>query len=73
MEDPVDPEDLLPASRRAYRTSAPRTTAPSSEPIRWLVLVPDHGVESQLDALDDVVDGNVRPLQPANGRPLILF
>jgi hypothetical protein len=35
--------------------------------------VPDHGVESQLDALDDVVDGNVRPHQPANGRPLILF
>jgi carbonic anhydrase len=64
---------LLPASRRAYRYPGSLTTPPCTEGIRWMVLArPVTVSERQLDALEELVEGNARPIQPRNGRPLIL-
>jgi carbonic anhydrase len=60
--------------RSLLSSSGSLTTPPCTEPIRWLVLArPITVSKPQLDALDDVVDGNVRPRQPGSARSLILF
>jgi carbonic anhydrase len=70
----VDLTELLPAARRAYRYPGSLTTPPCTEGIRWLVLArPVRISEHQLEALEEIVDGNARPVQPRHGRPLVLF
>jgi len=71
---PVDLRRLLPASRRAYRYAGSLTTPPCTEGIRWMVLAkPLRISERQLEALRAVVERNARPVQPRNGRRLVLF
>jgi carbonic anhydrase len=74
VETPVDLRRLLPASRRAYRYPGSLTTPPCTEGIRWMVLAkPIQISEHQLEVLRETVEGNARPAQPLNGRPVILF
>jgi carbonic anhydrase len=74
VEHPVDLTGLLPASRRAYRYPGSLTTPPCTEGVRWMVLArPVTVSEHQLEALEEIVEGNARPVQPRNGRPLTLF
>lgn len=73
VEAPVDLEELLPASRRAYRYAGSLTTPPCSEGIRWMVLEdPLRLSRRQIEAVRQVVEGNARPVQPRNGRRLTL-
>jgi carbonic anhydrase len=74
VETPVDLLQLMPASRRAYRYPGSLTTPPCTEGIRWMVLAkPIRISEHQLEELHETVEGNARPAQPRNGRPLTLF
>ena len=74
VEAPVDLTDLLPAARRAYRYPGSLTTPPCTEGIRWMVLArPVRISEEQLEALEQIVEGNARPAQPRHGRSLVLF
>jgi carbonic anhydrase len=74
LETPLDLERLLPSSRRAYRYAGSLTTPPCTEGIRWMVLAkPVRISERQLEELREVVEGNARPVQPRNGRRVILF
>jgi carbonic anhydrase len=73
VDAPVDLTALLPASRRAYRYPGSLTTPPCSEGIRWMVLARPITVSAaQLRALERIVEGNARPVQPRNGRRLVL-
>lgn len=73
VDVPVDLTRLLPASRRAYRYPGSLTTPPCSEGIRWMVLArPVTVSERQLDGLERIVEGNARPVQPRNGRPVVI-
>jgi carbonic anhydrase len=73
VESPVDLTELLPASPRAYRYPGSLTTPPCTEGIRWMVLArPVTVSEHQLSSLEEIVEGNARPVQPRNGRPLVL-
>ncbi len=70
---PVDLTALMAHSPRAYRYAGSLTTPPCSEGIRWMVLARPITVSpAQLSALEEIVEGNARPVQPRNGRPLIL-
>jgi carbonic anhydrase len=74
VEAPVDLRRLLPSSYRAYRYPGSLTTPPCTEGIRWMVLAkPIRISEHQLRELQEIVEGNARPAQPRNGRPLVLF
>jgi carbonic anhydrase len=74
VEIPVDLQRLLPSSRRAYRYPGSLTTPPCTEGIRWMVLAkPIRISEHQLEQLHEIVEGNARPAQPRNSRPLVLF
>jgi carbonic anhydrase len=74
VEAPVDLRRLLPCSYRAYRYPGSLTTPPCTEGIRWMVLAkPIRISEHQLRELRETVEGNARPAQPQNGRPLVLF
>ncbi len=74
VQAPVDLTRLLPRSRRAYRYPGSLTTPPCTEGIRWMVMAhPVRVSEAQLGALEDVVEGNARPVQPRNDRPIVLF
>jgi carbonic anhydrase len=73
VQAPVDLRQLLPAATRAYRYSGSLTTPPCTEGIRWLVLATPIQISAhQLTKLRATVEGNARPVQPRNGRPLIL-
>jgi carbonic anhydrase len=73
VEASVDLTRLFPASRRAYRYAGSLTTPPCTEGIRWLVLARPITVSPrQLEQLERVVEGNARPVQPRNGRRLVL-
>jgi carbonic anhydrase len=73
VERPIALTRLLPASRRAYRYPGSLTTPPCTEGIRWIVLARPVTVSArQLQALEEIVEGNSRPIQPRNGRSLIL-
>jgi carbonic anhydrase len=69
----VDVDDLLPANRAAYRYSGSLTTPPCSEGVRWFVLAtPIQLSAEQVAAFKAVVQGNNRPVQPLNDRPVVL-
>jgi carbonic anhydrase len=74
VQSPVDLRQLLPATTRAYRYSGSLTTPPCTEGIRWLVLATPVQISAhQLAELRATVEGNARPVQPRNGRPIVLF
>ena len=73
LEKRVNPYDLLPARRRAFRYAGSLTTPPCTEGIRWNVLQQSVELSSrQLRRYRSLFERNARPLQPPNGRRLTL-
>jgi len=69
----VDPTELLPGDRRAYRYTGSLTTPPCSEGVRWVVMsTPITASVNQISALARVLHGNSRPAQTRGSRELLL-
>lgn len=65
--------DLLPAETAWYRYDGSLTEPPCAEGVRWLIAAtPIQVDEAQLEQIRAVVRGNNRPIQPTNGRPLLI-
>jgi carbonic anhydrase len=65
----LDPGDLLPQDRRYYAYPGSLTTPPYPEGVSWRVLrQPIEASSEQVVGLRKIHDGNVRPLQPLDGR-----
>ncbi|MBK5232896.1 MAG: carbonic anhydrase family protein [Thermoleophilia bacterium] len=67
----INPEDLLPASNRAFEFKGSLTTPPCTQGLEWIVYKqPITMSADQLDALRAAYSDNIRPNQPVNGRPI---
>jgi carbonic anhydrase len=68
----INAADLLPAVQTTYRYSGSLTTPPCSEGVHWnLMTTPVELSSEQLNALETLFEeGNNRPVQPLNDRPL---
>lgn len=67
----VDAAPLIPADHSAWRYSGSLTTPPCSEGVSWTVMAtPITASQAQLDALQQVLHANARPVQPLNDRPI---
>ena len=65
--------DLLPGLKRAYRYDGSLTTPPCSEGVQWIVLTtPIEISEAQIAAFKAIIPDNNRPVQPLNGRKLLV-
>lgn len=65
----IDPEDLLPETRQAYRFMGSLTTPPCSEGVYWNVLTePIEMSAEQIRAYTSVHPNSSRPVQPWNDR-----
>jgi carbonic anhydrase len=69
----INAAELLPAVQTTYRYSGSLTTPPCSEGVHWnLMNTPVEISSEQLHALETLFEeGNNRPIQPLNDRPLI--
>ena len=69
----LNASDLLPDTKRTYRYDGSLTTPPCSEGVKWLVMTtPIEMSESQIAAFRAIFNGNNRPVQPLNGRELLV-
>ena len=69
----INADDLLPSARNTYRYDGSLTTPPCSERVKWFVLTtPIELSEVQLTAFTAIVHANNRPVQPLNGRKLLV-
>jgi carbonic anhydrase len=69
----LDPGALLPSSLRRFSYDGSLTTPPCTEGVRWTVLADPVEVSAeQLSAFTEIYSGTARPVQPLNGRPLVL-
>ncbi|HMQ62074.1 MAG TPA: carbonic anhydrase family protein [Flavilitoribacter sp.] len=67
----IDADNLLPDNRTYYTYSGSLTTPPCSEIVTWIVMdKPIFASQAQLDAFDNVLHDNFRPVQPINGRTI---
>ncbi len=65
--------DLLPTKKQTYRYNGSLTTPPCSEGVKWFVLTtPIEMSQSQIAAFKSIMSGNNRPVQPLNGRELLV-
>lgn len=65
--------DLLPRTRHTYRYDGSLTTPPCSEGVKWIVLTtPIEMSEAQIAAFKSIMHGNNRPVQPLNGREVLI-
>jgi len=72
-QDTINADDLLPASRLSYRYSGSLTTPPCSEGVKWLVLTtPIEMSGTQIASFKDIIQNNNRPVQPHNGRDIMI-
>lgn len=69
----INATDLLPAEQTTFRYSGSLTTPPCSEGVNWLLLTtPVELSAEQVAALASIFEeGNNRPVQPLNDRPLV--
>ncbi len=66
-------EDLLPNTRHTYRYEGSLTTPPCSEGVKWFVVTtPIEMSEEQISAFAAIIHRNNRPVQPLNGRELLV-
>ena len=69
----INADDLLPSARRAYRYDGSLTTPPCSEGVKWFVLTtPIELSKVQIATFTAIVHNNNRPVQPLNGRKLLV-
>lgn len=69
----IDAGDLLPSARASYRYDGSLTTPPCSEGVKWFVLTtPIELSEAQIATFAAIIHGNNRPVQPLNGRQLLV-
>ena len=65
--------NLLPRPKHTYRYTGSLTTPPCSEGVKWFVLTtPIEMSHSQIAAFKAILYGNNRPVQPLNGRELLI-
>ena len=65
--------DLLPSRKHTYRYTGSLTTPPCSESAKWFVLTtPIEMSHSQIAAFKSIMSDNNRPVQPLNGRELLV-
>jgi carbonic anhydrase len=69
----INAAELLPTVQTTYRYSGSLTTPPCSEGVHWnLMTTPVEISSEQLSALETLFEeGNNRPVQPLNDRPLV--
>lgn len=69
----LNASDLLPTTQHTYRYEGSLTTPPCSEGVKWFVLTtPIEMSRSQISAFKAILYGNNRPVQPLNGRELLV-
>lgn len=69
----VDLGALLPRTLAAYRYTGSLTTPPCTENVRWFVLTqPVELAGAQVAAFEAIIKGNNRPVQPLNGRVILV-
>lgn len=69
----VDANDFLPSVQTTYRYSGSLTTPPCTEGVSWLVMTSPATISSeQIEAFQNLYEGNNRPVQLLNGRDLSL-
>ena len=73
LDAAIDATDLLPADRAYYAFMGSLTTPPCSEEVRWQVLkTPVELSAAQLAAFRKLYRMNARPVQPLNGRKVMV-
>ncbi len=69
----IDLSALLPRRLAAYRYIGSLTTPPCTENVRWFVLTqPVQLSGAQVAAFEAIMKGNNRPVQPLNGRVIVV-
>ncbi len=69
----INVDDMLPISRFSYRYDGSLTTPPCSEGVKWIVLTtPIEISETQIKVFRSIIHNNNRPVQPINGRKLLV-
>ena len=69
----IDATRLLPRKRAYYEFTGSLTTPPCSEGVTWLVMAtPVELSAAQIARFAELYNGNARPLQALNGRPITL-
>ena len=69
----IQADNLLPDQRKYYTYDGSLTTPPCSEGVRWFVLQsPIEMSESQITSFEDIIKDNNRPVQPLNGREILV-
>lgn len=69
----INAEHLIPKKRFFYRYDGSLTTPPCSEGVKWMLLTePIEMSGSQIEALRSIIHNNNRPVQPLNGRKLLV-
>lgn len=72
LDKPLDPRQLLPASRALYRYKGSLTTPPCSEVVDWNIYEqPIEVAAEDIEAFRAIFPMNARPLQPVNRRFLL--
>lgn len=67
----VDVAPLLPEDTSYYTFMGSLTEPPCTEDVRWFVLKSPVSIsKEQLDKFHEIYNGNVRPVQPTNGREI---
>ena len=65
--------DVLPSTRQTVRYDGSLTTPPCSQGVKWLLLTtPIEASDAQLAAFRSVLGKNNRPVQPLNGREVLI-
>ncbi len=69
----INAADFLPAERTFYHYAGSLTTPPCSEGVSWFVIEkPIQMSEAQIARFKEIIKGNNRPVQPLNGRKVVI-
>jgi len=73
IEKKIAVSELLPEARRIFRYEGSLTTPPCSEGVQWFVFeTPVEVSAAALAAFEAILGNNSRPVQPLNGRELLI-